>query len=155
MPTPTLPCPACQQPAYYWPQIDRYVHANGSDNAPCWLAFTRGTVARDAQRNAVTRRIGAHGWGPWRLDPELLTLTCEGYEIDLEECLTPAAVLDWICQVAGKSWADDETLACLVRALDDILTPQATLCSWGRAKRLTRTKVRQLCATINRERATL
>lgn len=44
-----------------------------------------------------------------------------------------AETLDWICQVAGKRWADD-ILARLVRALDDVLRPQARLCSFGRRR---------------------
>jgi len=37
------------------------------------------------------------------------------YEVDLEQCLDGAQVLDWILQVAGKQWADDATVAGLVR----------------------------------------
>jgi hypothetical protein len=29
------------------------------------------------------------------------------YEVDLERCATPAEALDWIAQVAVKSWATD------------------------------------------------
>src|SRR5919106_3305576 len=43
-------------------------------------------------------------WGNWRCDKELLTLEhAQGYEIDLERCTTCAEVLDWLCQLAGKS----------------------------------------------------
>ena len=65
-------------------------------------------------------------WGRWRLNPDVLTLDLDDnrYEVDLEQCLTSAQVLDWTCQVAGKTWADDQTLAGLVRAIDDILHPQ-------------------------------
>lgn len=38
----TLPCPACGAPAQYVAELDRYVHADGSGNAPCWLAVVRG-----------------------------------------------------------------------------------------------------------------
>jgi hypothetical protein len=80
-------------------------------------------------------------WGPWRLNPEarvLHTVEPYRYEIDLDTCTTSAEVLDWICQAAGKTWADDATVAGLIRALDDVLKPQAHLCSSGRSKRLSR-----------------
>lgn len=94
-------------------------------------------------------------WGPWRLYPPTLvlvlvgtihrpdgtTLEYERYEVDLERCLTSAEVLDWICQVAGKGYADDAVLAGLVRALDDILHPQAFLCSFGEARTITEARV--------------
>src|SRR5262249_19634867 len=45
-------------------------------------------------------------------------------------------VLDLVCQVAGKPWADDGCLAGLVRCLNDLLQPQAHLCSMGADRRL-------------------
>lgn len=53
------------------------------------------------------------------------------YQIDLEYCRTSAQVLDWIMQVALKTWATDRTVAGLVRMLDKILDPQSRLCSFG------------------------
>lgn len=99
--------------------------------------------------------IDTSEWGPWRLYPPTLVLVLvatgqrrdgsrfdyERYEVDLERCLTSAEVLDWICQVAGKTYADDVLLAGLVRALDDVLAPQAHLCSCGTSKKLTRRTV--------------
>ena len=71
--------------------------------------------------------------GRWTVQLDDLTIAHigEGYWIDLERCRTSSQVLDWIMQVAKKSWADDETLASLVRALDYALRPQATLCRLG------------------------
>jgi hypothetical protein len=63
---------------------------------------------------------------------------------DVERFTSSAAVLDAIMQVAGKSWADDARLAGLVHALDDILHPQANLCSGGGDKRITRTQIKAL-----------
>lgn len=37
-------CGACGAPAWYVPQPDRFFHADGSDNDPCWLAYSRGEV---------------------------------------------------------------------------------------------------------------
>ncbi|MCT2282371.1 hypothetical protein M3G91_32715 [Micromonospora chalcea] len=39
---PAIPCPACSAPSHYITELDRYAHADGSDNQPCWLAITRG-----------------------------------------------------------------------------------------------------------------
>lgn len=74
----------------------------------------------------------------WHLDTERSCLVLGDaatgkwtYEVDLDECGTSAAVLDWIVQVAGKIWATDEVVAGLVRKLDEVLDLQATLCSGG------------------------
>jgi hypothetical protein len=53
------------------------------------------------------------------------------YDVDLERCRTSAEVLDWIFQVAAKTWADDRMIAGLVRELDRRLHPQGTLCAFG------------------------
>jgi hypothetical protein len=98
---------------------------------------------------------GYGSWGPWHLDEDLLVLWTEAggyrYEIDLEECLSSAHVLDWICQIAGKTWgggedAHDRIVGGLVNAFIGVLHPQANLCSFGASKRLTRTKVRYLAS---------
>ena len=39
------------------------------------------------------------------------------YRIDLDQARTPAEILSWIYQVAGKTWATDHVVADLVRAL--------------------------------------
>lgn len=86
-------------------------------------------------------------WGPWRLDTRtwvLYPVRPYRYEVDLEECLTSAAVLDRVMQIAGKAWADDELIAGLIRALDDVLSPQANLCPFGASRRIARAKAREL-----------
>src|SRR5262249_51977365 len=96
----------------------------------------------------------AGGWGPWALNH--LTVALEmldrpdgvTYWVDLEQCTPSAEVLDRICQVAAKLWADDATLAGLVRALADVLHPQGTLCSSGQSRRLGRRQIRQQVRTI-------
>jgi hypothetical protein len=72
-----------------------------------------------------------------------LEYPAEAYQIDPEHCCSSAQVLDWIMQIAGKPWATDACLAGLVRALDDILRPQDTLCSWGDDTELTVAQVRE------------
>ncbi len=79
-------------------------------------------------------------FGGWSLDRERLCLVWqdedgrEVYEVDLEQCRTSAAMLDWIMQIAGKLWATDTVLAGLVHAFDHFLDPQGTLCSFGRSR---------------------
>ena len=69
---------------------------------------------------------------PWKFDPRRLTLAYgRHYWIDLGQCPTSAAVLDFIMQVAGKTWATEEVLAFLVRDLLHLLHPQYNLCRSG------------------------
>ena len=84
---------------------------------------------------------GCRYWGAWRLDDDHL---CNGddYCFDLSDVTSSAEMLDMIMQISGKPWADDACLAGLVRALDDIFDPQALLCSCGKHKRITASKVR-------------
>lgn len=72
-------------------------------------------------------------WGQWRFDPAALVLRHEetDYEIDLETCTSSASVLDWIFQIHGKTWMTDADRGDLLRAMNVILHPQATLCSGG------------------------
>lgn len=80
-------------------------------------------------------------WGPYIVfDPDRLVLVFDvdgyDYEVDIEECTTSAEMLDWIFQINGKQWLktekeNAELIGRLVQAFDDLLNPQATLCSWG------------------------
>lgn len=83
--------------------------------------------------------VRSKDWGPWRLMKQSCELSTDprshvryAYPVDLTRCTTSAEVLDRICQIAQKTWANDATLAGLVRAINEILYPQATLCSSGR-----------------------
>jgi hypothetical protein len=58
-------------------------------------------------------------------------LEFEGYEVALDDCTDSAQTLDWIAQVAGKSWATNGVLAGAVRALDAVLDVQGNLCGGG------------------------
>jgi hypothetical protein len=77
-------------------------------------------------------------WGNWRFDAKTLILknVQYNYQIDLEECDTSANMLDWIFQLCGKTWMTPDDLGHLVQALDDVLRPQANLCSFGTDKKL-------------------
>jgi hypothetical protein len=95
-------------------------------------------------------------WGPWQLDTRtwvLYTTRPYRYEVDLEKCLDSAQVLDWIMQIAGKGWADDDTiLAGLIRALHDVLDPQGQLCSGGMPKEITKARARELASRAKAQR---
>jgi hypothetical protein len=110
-----------------------------------------------AEDMSVFKNYGS--WGPWHLDEDLLVLWTEAggyrYEIDLEECDSSAQVLDWICQIAGKTWGGSEAahnhiVGGLVNALIGVLHPQANLCSSGRGKRLTNARIRYLASQAAR-----
>lgn len=105
------------------------------------------TRASDIQPEARGERRPE--WGPWDIDRGIYVLWTVApgyrYEVDLELCTSSAQVLDWICQVARKEWSGrDRVIAGLVTALDDVLNPQARLCSCGRSKRLSRPAIRSL-----------
>jgi hypothetical protein len=90
-----------------------------------------------------------HGrrWGSWTLDTERVCLVYDaepvtlgegadryvaflgGYEVDVEVIRQSSQVLDWIFQI--RSWATARVMKDLIEALDDILRPQANLCSGG------------------------
>lgn len=71
----------------------------------------------------------------WRYDGQQRIFIHQptGYEIDREECATCAGLLDWIFQIAGKNEETfpNESLGELIRLMDEIIQPQATMCSFG------------------------
>jgi hypothetical protein len=120
-----------------------------SDDRKLRLVSASGYIAT---RLSDVAPSGRSDWGPWSLDRKVRVLYVTEpsgyrYEVDLDRCLSSAEVLDWVCQIAGKTWADDATLAGLVRAIDDVLVPQANLCSSGVDKRMT---VRQVTKQVRR-----
>lgn len=88
-------------------------------------------------------------WGPWRLDREQRVLAAgagrQRVAVDLEDLRSPVAVLDALYRLAAAGH-DDQAIAGLVRALVDVLRPQASLCSWGRPRNLSRREIRDLAA---------
>jgi hypothetical protein len=93
---------------------------------------------------------GDSDWGGWELEGTYLSCAPYAhndmrYEFSITRCRSSAKVLDFIMQVAGKSWATAPLLAGLVRAFDDILRPQENLCSGGRDKRLTEVQIEEMC----------
>lgn len=70
----------------------------------------------------------------WTFKPDTLVLRLTDpveYEVYLGDCKTAAQALDWIAQIAGKTWTTDTALADLVRALDNMLDLQGNLCGMG------------------------
>ena len=76
-------------------------------------------------------------WGNWTFKPGNLVLSYDDpdtgiwYEVDLERCRNAGEVLDWIFQLLHKSWITAEDMICFLRALDNLLTPQANICPCG------------------------
>ena len=71
-------------------------------------------------------------FGRWTFDPEAQTLDHEeGYWIPLSEMNNSTTMLDWIFQIAAKSWASAEDLGQLLVAIREIFDPQANICSMG------------------------
>jgi len=56
-------------------------------------------------------------------------------------------VLDWIFQIWGHDF-DGQLIPGLLRAIRDILDPQANLCSWGENKRLTKAAIRRMVTRV-------
>jgi hypothetical protein len=75
-------------------------------------------------------------YGPWKFDARKLTLTHikEDYEVNVTDMTNSAKMLDWIFQVSNKAWCSREDAGHLLDALDNLLDPQANLCSFGENK---------------------
>lgn len=87
--------------------------------------------------------LDRRAWGPWYLQTSNWVLFTEipyHYEIDLETITDSAQMLDWIFQIASKTWSTAEILGSLVQALQDIFHPQSYLCSWGKDHRINPTQ---------------
>lgn len=78
-------------------------------------------------------------WGNWQYKPNTHCLVINkikdrvlwNYDIDLDECTNSAKLLDWIFQIANKTWIEGEDISNLILALDDIFDVQAHYCSCG------------------------
>jgi hypothetical protein len=121
-------------------------------------------IAKDIEA-AIRRRQRAEsaGWNGWRLEDwgkgvlggwHLVypAYAGGGYPIDIERFTTSAEMLDLVMQVARKGWATDVCLAGLVRALNDILQPQANLCTCGTDKTMTRKEIAARAARLGRRK---
>jgi hypothetical protein len=92
-------------------------------------------------------------WNGWHLLPTgELCHEEASYPIDVEQFTHSAKALDMIMQIATKTWATDAVLAGLVRAIHDVVEPQATLCSFGSDKFLAKAKIMKRVRWIKRAR---
>jgi len=85
----------------------------------------------DLARVEVPKPLNGDTWGKWIFNAENRTIeyiTPEHYYIDLDRCRSAAAVLDCLAQVSMKTWCSAEDAGNLLRALDDILHLQRTMC---------------------------
>jgi len=107
--------------------------------------YVKEHYAKQKDANGFTNLSGPraerpqHGdrWGDWWYNADNFTLEYkywELYYVDLERCNTSAELADWVFQIANKGWGTPEVLGHLIQALDDLLEPQANLCSCGRSK---------------------
>jgi hypothetical protein len=53
------------------------------------------------------------------------------YTVPLFDMRTSADMLDWIFQLRQKTWVSDAEMGAIVYALDELLRPQACLCTQG------------------------
>jgi len=112
-------------------QYRDYVEEHYGQHSPCFGFWNPGATPRPEKPK--------HGdaWGDWWYNADNFTLeykSWQHYYVDLERCTTSAETMDWIFQIATKSWATPEVLGHLIQALDDVLEPQANLCSGGSNK---------------------
>ena len=87
-------------------------------------------------------------WGPWSFKRSNLTLVHDdGYEVDVERCTNSAQTLDWIAQIANKKTHTVESVGHFVRAINDLLRLQETVCGSGVDHTIDVKKVlRRVCA---------
>lgn len=104
-----------------------------SNILPFGGARKTGTVRTDAEdRKGDGRPPISLRFGRWTFDPAHSCLEHGlGYWVPLNEVGTSARMLDWIFQVAAKSWATPDDIGQMVLALQEIFEPQARLCSFG------------------------
>lgn len=82
----------------------------------------------------------SESWRGWYLDRKNIALVHREpggeYDVDILRCRSSAETLDWIIQIAHKSWATDDVIAGLIRALDDLIDVQGVLCPGGRSRNI-------------------
>jgi len=90
-------------------------------------------LLRESQTTAyLNQQLAPHHW---RWVPESLTLRYShdgiSYPVPLTDMTTCASLLDWIMQLSEKAWLSREDLGAFVWAVNELIRPQACLCSGG------------------------
>ena len=145
--------PACQHPAAGPGAGDAKQPAAKPDIRPTPFSLER--AMNNIMRRPTLKELQKE-WGGWRLRGVCLCYPAYvggDYPVDLDRFTSSAQMLDMIVQVSGKTWATDACVAGLVRALDDILHPQAHLCSGGSDKRLKADEIRRLVRALRARKA--
>jgi hypothetical protein len=110
------------------------------------------TASQLLHEYAEPRLYHGRRWGAWSLDGERMCLVFAGqpvehgdgsgvtqgvplyvaivgkYEVDLERISDSASMLDWISQIAKKTWATARVTRDLLNALEDVFHLQKNLC---------------------------
>jgi excisionase family DNA binding protein len=109
--------------------LDRYVQEHRADKAGEF--YTGQEFMEQYQPEEITH---GYTWGRWTYDARTLVLHHPYYEVDLERCIDVHSILDWILQVAGKTWATSSDIGDLVRALAELAGYglQGAVCPFGR-----------------------
>jgi hypothetical protein len=84
----------------------------------------------------VNARLEPHGWRWDRERASLRKLRQNDvfYTVPLFDMQTSADMLDWIFQLRQKTWVSDAEMGAIVFALDELLQPQAHLCTSGKER---------------------
>lgn len=80
----------------------------------------------------------ADRFGNWVYDARTFVLRHEpkDWEVDLDQCVDSANVLDWIVQADGKTGTTPQDTRDLIRALSTILDLQRNYCPGGVEKKV-------------------
>jgi hypothetical protein len=97
-----------------------------------------GEIAREIL-NAPPETEWKFKGGVWRLTDDKEEIECfldrtgggYVYGIALSRCRTCAGLLDIIFQVYPKTWVSEGNFCAMIAALEYLLHPQGTMCSWG------------------------
>jgi hypothetical protein len=98
-------------------------------------AFTAADLATKREKP-----IPGDRWGGWYLTEVRSLMLDEGqpgrrlYEVDLDRITSSTDALDWLCQVAHKSWATHQTVGDLLRALECCIGSLQGLCHRDRMR---------------------
>jgi hypothetical protein len=98
---------------------------------------TFGEVLEDAAAEVVRLLTEGTTSGPWTFLPDVCIVEhTNGYYIDISDLSSAAQILDWVIQLADKTWCSHEDIGRLVRLLNSILKIQGNYCPGGADRRV-------------------